>query len=209
MKFNPKKHHRRSIRLKGYDYSQAGAYFITICCKDMKCSFGKIENDEMILSEFGQIAFDEWIKLGERFANFELDVFQIMPNHMHGIAVLVDVLEISKNAENENKMNNIRDAVGDEIKGNEPEMDVIRTSSSATPATMGDMMGAYKSIVANECLKIWKSQWTGAGPAPIMGKLWHRNLYEHIIRNDHSYQNISNYIINNPKNWKDDRFFEE
>ncbi len=170
MKYNPKIHHRRSIRLKGYDYSQAGAYFITICCKDMKCIFGKIENSEMILNEFGQIAFDEWIKLSERFANFEWDLFQIMPNHMHGILVLIE----------------------------NPE-----------PTTMGDIMGAYKSIVANECLKIWKSRWTGAGPVPIMGKLWHRNLYEHIIRNEYSYQNISNYITNNPKNWKDDKFFDQ
>ena len=91
MKFNLKKHHRRSIRLKGYDYSQAGAYFITICCKDMKCLFGKIENGEMILGEFGQIAFDEWIKLAERFANFESDVFQIMPNHLHGILVIKEI----------------------------------------------------------------------------------------------------------------------
>ena len=74
---------------------------------------------------------------------------------------------------------------------------------------MGNMMGAYKSIVANEYLKIWKSRWTGAGPVPILGKIWHRNLYEHIIRNEHSYQNISNYIINNPKNWKDDKFFPQ
>jgi hypothetical protein len=85
MKFNPQIHHRRSKRLKGYDYSQAGAYFITICCADRKCSFGKIEKDEMILNEFGTIACNEWNRLPERFSNFELDIFQIMPNHMHGI----------------------------------------------------------------------------------------------------------------------------
>lgn len=189
MKYDPKKHHRRSIRLKGYDYSQAGAYFITICCKDMKYHFGKIENGAMILSEFGQIAFDEWVKLGERFANFELDVFQIMPNHMHGVAVLVDIGGKSNYTE--------RDI----------EMNFNHTKPTDTPASMSDMMGAYKSIVSNECLKVWKSQWTGVGPAPQMGKLWHRNLYEHIIRNESSYQRISNYIINNPTNWKDDKFF--
>ena len=88
MQFDPKIHHRRSIRLKGYDYSQEGSYFITICCQDMKCRFGKIENDEIILNEYGMIAYNEWVKLPERFPNFELDVFQIMPNHMHGIIVL-------------------------------------------------------------------------------------------------------------------------
>lgn len=85
MKYNPKMHHRRSIRLKGYDYSSAGLYFITSCCQDMQCRFGKIEKNEMVLNEFGRIAYNEWIKLPERFPNFELDVFQIMPNHMHGI----------------------------------------------------------------------------------------------------------------------------
>lgn len=89
--YNPQIHHRRSIRLKGYDYSQEGLYFITICCKDRKYRFGKIENDKMILNEYGTIAYDEWIKLTERFSNFELDVFQIMPNHMHAIIALKNV----------------------------------------------------------------------------------------------------------------------
>ncbi|PIY04942.1 MAG: hypothetical protein COZ21_05210, partial [Bacteroidetes bacterium CG_4_10_14_3_um_filter_31_20] len=94
MAYNPNIHHRRSIRLKGYDYSQAGAYFITICCKDRKCRFGKIVvgASVMELNECGQIAYDEWLKLSERFSNFELDVFQIMPNHMHGIIVLNDIV---------------------------------------------------------------------------------------------------------------------
>ena len=89
--YNPQIHHRRSIRLKGYDYSQVGLYFITICCKDRKYRFGKIENHEMTLNEYGTIAYNEWIKLTERFSNFELDVFQIMPNHMHAIIALNNV----------------------------------------------------------------------------------------------------------------------
>jgi hypothetical protein len=81
MKYNPQIHHRKSIRLKGYDYSQAGLYFITICVQDRKCLFGKIENDEMILNDFGTIACQQWQKLPQRFTHMELDVFQIMPNH--------------------------------------------------------------------------------------------------------------------------------
>jgi len=71
MTYNPAKHHRRSIRLKGYDYSQAGLYFITICCQDRICRFGHIENGEMMLKEYGQIAHNEWAKLPERFPNVE------------------------------------------------------------------------------------------------------------------------------------------
>ena len=89
-KYNPEIHKRKSIRLKGYDYSQAGLYFITICCDDRICRFGHIDKNEMILNENGIIAYNEWGKLAERFQNFELDVFQIMPNHMHGIIVLND-----------------------------------------------------------------------------------------------------------------------
>ena len=92
---HPQYHQRRTIRLKGYDYSQEGLYFITICCNrwgnNMRFPFGNIENREMKLNQFGQIAFDEWVKLSERFPNFELDVFQIMPDHLHGIISLNNV----------------------------------------------------------------------------------------------------------------------
>ena len=88
-KYNPKIHHRRSVRLKGYDYSQAGLYFVTICCQEMICRFGKIINGEMLFNELGAIVYNEWLKLPQRFQNFELDVFQIMPNHIHGIVALV------------------------------------------------------------------------------------------------------------------------
>ena len=77
IKFNPKIHNRRSIRLKGYDYSQTGLYFITICCHKMMCLFGEIKNDVMILNGRGFVAQNEWLKLPERFKNLELDVFQI------------------------------------------------------------------------------------------------------------------------------------
>lgn len=89
-KYNPLIHHRRSIRLKGYDYSQAGLYFITCCCHNKACRFGNIINEEMHLNQFGEIAHNEWLNLPQRFPHFEIDVFQIMPNHMHGIIFLND-----------------------------------------------------------------------------------------------------------------------
>ena len=233
MEYNPQIYHRKSIRFKGYDYSQAGAYFIAICCHNRHCVFGNIPvgagftpaldtpsthdkpftpahnkgqpqgiaptmTNTMVLNDYGTIACNEWQKLPERFLNVELDVFVIMPNHMHGIIVL-----------NENDGATI---------GNR--------------ATIGGIVGAYKSIVAIECLKIYKSKWAdvganpcgcpsssragvngklraGVNPAPMMGKLWQRNYYEHIIRNEQSYQTISNYILNNPAKWKEDKFFAE
>ena len=175
---------RKSIRLKGYDYSQAGAYFITICCQHMKCLFGKIVTDEMMLNEYGTIAYNEWNKLQDRFSNFELDVFQIMPNHMHGIIVLNEFVGAT--------------------------LAVARAGASPAPtvnSTIGDIVGAYKSLVANNCLQIFTEKSVGITPTPRMGKLWQRNYHDHIICNEQSYQTISNYITSNPLLWKDDKFF--
>ncbi len=234
-KYDPNIHHRRSIRLKGYDYTQAGAYFITICCDDRICRFGEIvgagftpaqftpaqftpaqftpaqftpaqftparftpahdgigqpQNNimqpqrfapTMQLNEYGQIAYNEWVNLPERFPNFELDVFQIMPNHIHGIIILNEITH---------PQNNI----------GQPQYNTGQPQGLPLP-TIGDIVGAYKSLVANECLTIFKNN------DQTMGKLWQRNYHEHIIRDEQSYQRISDYIINNPTKWNDDKFY--
>lgn len=87
-KYNPEIHHRRSIRLKGYDYSQEGAYFITICTHDRECLFGEIVNGEMRLNPFGEIVRDEWLKTPTIRPNIELAEWVIMPNHIHGIVII-------------------------------------------------------------------------------------------------------------------------
>jgi putative transposase len=88
MSYIPYIHNRRSIRLKGYDYSQAGLYFITICCYNRECLFGDVVNGEMVLNEYGTIACNEWLNTPNIRKKVELDVFVIMPNHMHGIIIL-------------------------------------------------------------------------------------------------------------------------
>jgi putative transposase len=196
-KYNPNIHHRRSIRLKGYDYSQAGLYFVTICCQDRICRFGEIKNGEMFLNEYGEIAYNEWIKLTERFTNFELDVFQIMPNHMHGIIALVGAgftPALDNDGQPEIGQNDGPSEIGNDV--GQPD---IRATARVDPK-VSDIMGAYKSLVANGCLGIYKSK------NEIMGKLWQRNYWEHIIRDEQSYQRISEYIINNPAKWADDKF---
>ena len=89
MKYNPEKHHRRSIRLKEYDYSAAGAYFITISAYNREPIFGEIVNGEMRLNECGRIAASCWDEIAVHFPNVELDAFIVMPNHVHGIIVIV------------------------------------------------------------------------------------------------------------------------
>ena len=214
MAYNSNIHHRRSIRLKGYDYSRAGLYFITICCDERLCRFGKIETGKMILNEYGMIAYNEWSKLPERFPNFELDVFQIMPNHIHGIIMMTDVGATLAVAQNEftptekGQPQGIAPTIAptvsptiSPIENGQPQ-GIAPTIAATISPTVPDIVGAYKSLVFNGCLKIYKSK------NEMMGKLWQRNYYEHIIRNEQAYQNISAYIINNPVKWTEDKFHQ-
>ena len=88
MKYGPKKHHRRSIRLKGFNYSRAGAYFVTICTKDRACLLGAVVDGDMRLNEFGEIVREEWLRTEQIRPNVALDTFIVMPNHIHGIIIL-------------------------------------------------------------------------------------------------------------------------
>ena len=90
MKYNPSIHHRRSIRLRGYDYTDGGAYFVTACTHERACLFGQIAGDEMSLSAYGEIALECWLDIPEHCPQADLDAFIVMPNHIHGILVLVD-----------------------------------------------------------------------------------------------------------------------
>ena len=90
MRYDPIKHHRRSIRLKGYDYSQPGAYAVTICVQGRFCIWGEIESGEMLLSPAGKMVQGVWLQLPARFPTVDLDAAVIMPNHFHGILLLSD-----------------------------------------------------------------------------------------------------------------------
>jgi REP element-mobilizing transposase RayT len=85
MKYNPEIHHRRSIRLKGYDYSQAGLYFITACTQHRQCLFGRVAKGEMVMNDAGEMVTQQWHDLSNRFHQIELHEFIVMPNHCHGI----------------------------------------------------------------------------------------------------------------------------
>ncbi|MCZ7542020.1 MAG: transposase [Anaerolineae bacterium] len=90
MRHDPNTHHRRSIRLQGYDYAQEGAYFVTICTHHRTCLFGEVVDSAMQLSGFGEIVQDCWFDIPAHFPYVELDAFVVMPNHVHGVIVIVD-----------------------------------------------------------------------------------------------------------------------
>ena len=181
-RYNPDIHHRRSIRLKGHDYSSSGAYFITICTQDRKCLFGEIDSDIIRwLSEYGEIAGEEWKCLGNRFHATIYDMFQIMPNHIHAIICI----------------NN----VGATLAVAQIAVDAKNRAEASPAPTIGDIIGAYKSLVQKRCLDLCKSKNT------TLGKLWQRNYFEHIIRSDDEYTRIAEYISNNPKTWEADKLW--
>jgi len=97
MKYNPDKHHRRSIRLKGYDYSQPGWYFVTICTQNREMLFGDVVDGKMVFNLFGKIIDYHWQKLPQHFKNIKLDEYQIMPNHFHGIIEIVGAMHDNDN----------------------------------------------------------------------------------------------------------------
>ena len=88
MAFDPEYHHRQSTRLRGYDCSSGGAYFLTLCTFECECLFGEVLEAKMILSDFGKIAEEEWLRSSEIRPDFELDAFVVMPNHLHGIVFI-------------------------------------------------------------------------------------------------------------------------
>jgi len=195
-KYNPNIHHRKSIRLKGYDYSQAGLYFITICVQDRKCRFGEIagvENfqPEMILNDAGKIADECWLEIPKHFPNTVLHEHIVMPNHVHGIVELLQTGSPNVGVQNFEPLRSPNELPRNEFQ-------------KIIPHSIGSIVRGYKTGVTkwfqNNNVRIENFQ-----PQPI----WQRNYYEHIIRDEKSYQRISEYIINNPKNWKEDNFFNE
>ncbi len=184
---NRPKPQRRSIRLPDYDYSSEGAYFGTICTKNRECLFGEIRNGEMILNEAGKMVQTVWRDLPKRFPFIELDQFVVMPNHFHGILILND--RVDRRGESR-----IRPVMGG--GGSKQGEHKVRPYGTLDK-TVGRIVQAFKSLVTHEYLNRIKTH----GWPQFSGRLWQRNYYEHIIRNEKSLNKIRQYIMVNPLNW--------
>ena len=183
MKFDPDVHHRRSIRLKGYDYSNAGAYFVTIVAWQREMLFGEIVDKEMVLNEFGQIVSEKWQWLETQYPYIELGAWIVMPNHFHGILVIHDV-----------GRGGSRSALVDDIQSmTRGESRIAPTSIKHKP--LGGLIGAFKTV-STKHINLLRN--TG-------GQIvWQRNYYEHIIRNEHEMDRIHRYIEANSSMWVED-----
>ncbi len=156
---------RKSIRLKNYDYSQGGAYFVTMCIQNRECLLGTMVENSVRLNAVGRMVKSRWEALASKYPNIQMDEFIIMPNHFHGIIHLA----------------------GEHSSG----------EHMGSPLQLSRMIQWFKTMTTNEYIKNVKTiNWP-----PFAGKLWQRNYYERIIRNEPELNNVRAYIQNNPLQW--------
>jgi len=204
MPYDPDIHHRRSIRLRGYDYTLAGAYFVTIITHHRARALGHIHDGVVTLTEAGRIAQACWDDLPNHYAHVELDAFVIMPNHVHGIIVLTDEpaeragLRPAHTTES-NAAPHVRTGRGPTPTEKAPTAPVRAGLRPALPRHgLPEIVRAFKSFSAR---RINKARQVRGVP------FWHRNYYEHIIRNEDSLNRIRAYIATNPSRWADDTLY--
>jgi putative transposase len=232
MTYDPEKHHRRSIRLKGYDYTQPGAYFITICTQGRECLFGEIIDGEMHLNEAGQIVVQTWQDLPNHVSNVQLDAFVVMPNHVHGIIIITDhaggIGAGFKPARTTMGPGSAGGAGSTAGPGSVGAGSVGAGSEPAPTTTTGPGPTAGSGPAAGP-----GSVGAGLEPAPTRSShglpeivrqfktfsarrinelrgtpgtpVWQRNYYEHIIRDESSLNRIRQYIAENPARWDADQ----
>lgn len=190
IQFDPQKHHRRSIRLKGYDYSKEGFYFITICCEDKAKIFGEIIDGKMILNEFGQIANEEWLNTANIRKNCKLHAHIIMPDHIHGI---IEIL-FSENPNNQiGAFKSPSHTIGAFIRGFKIATIKRIKEFILLGSVTGELQFAPTEFAPTDIIK------------NLNYKIWQRNYYEIIIRDELAFLNIARYIRNNPANHKTKR----
>jgi len=187
MKYNPDIHHRRSIRLKDYDYSANGAYFVTICANSRQLYFEEYP-------ELKQIVTEQWEDIPNRYSNIKLDEFTVMPNHIHGIIFIVGAtLAVAPDPTIAPTLTVEQDIINSDMAAN------MRAGARPAP-TVGDIVGTFKSLSIRDWLRHIKEYNINA-----VGKFWQRNYYEHIIRNENELYRIREYIQNNPLKWELDQ----
>ncbi len=197
MTYDPEKHHRRSIRLPGYDYTQSGAYFVTICAHERQCMFGEIVDGKMQLNGFGGIVEKWWREIPHHFVNVEIDYDIIMPNHFHGILWILQNRGGEVTSPPPSVYTNDRRG---EVTSPLPSVYTNGRGGGITPPPRKPTLGQIIAYFKYQSTKLINEIRQSPGVA-----VWQRNYYEHIIRNEKDLNRIREYIINNPLRWQFDR----
>jgi REP element-mobilizing transposase RayT len=164
-------YHRRSIRLPGYDYATAGAYFVTICIEKRRELLGRVVAGELCLNNSGQMVEVAWQELPKQYTGVETDAFVVMPNHIHGIVILTRVAQHG-----------------------------LLPSQPAYGLGLPDVVQRFKSFATAH----YRHAVIDQGWEPFRGRLWQRNYYEHIVRDEAELNRLREYIFYNPANWSED-----
>ena len=160
-RYNPDYHHRRSIRLRGYDYSRSGLYFVTICIQNRECLLGRVEDGVFLANEWGETIEKGLDDMILRYPGITVESWVVMPNHMHCI---VEIIQSSER--------------------------------NGQPFTLGEWVRLFKYDITKQINRLRNSPGV---------RVWQRNYYENMIRNEPSHQIIQNYIKNNPTRWTTDQ----
>jgi REP element-mobilizing transposase RayT len=174
--YDPEKHHRRSIRLRGYDYRLPGAYFVTICSYRWRCLFGEVIEGQMVPNAYGTVVHDEWCQSAKIRQEIRLDEFVVMPNHVHGIVVIIDDVG----------------ATGWSPVGGATGRSPLHVRPGPPPRSLGSFIAGFKSATTHRINGIRDTPGT-----PV----WQRNYYEHIIRTEDECDEVRTYIQENPLRW--------
>ena len=194
----PAEYRRNTTRLKGYDYALPGAYFVTLCTQNRECLYGVVEEDEMLLNDFGKIVDEEWRRTPFIRPDVTLDTFIIMPNHLHGIIMIHERSTAAANGPQ--AVEATRRVAPTHVYGlhaKRPLADPHRPKG-APSGSLGAIVGQFKSVSARRINR------TRSTPGSVV---WQRGFHEHVIRSEESLARIREYIAGNPAKWAEDRYF--
>lgn len=196
MVFDPNIHHRKSIRLRGYDYTEPGSYFITLVSWKRELFFGEIIDGLMHTSIEGQIVLDEWMKTSQIRQNVLIDEYILMPNHFHGILNITDQSNVRSIQQNDiGSMSHADTGLVGQTVGAMRRIAPTKLPKGAESGSIGAIIGQIKSITTKKIHKQWENS-----AIPV----WQRNYYEHIISSMEELNQIRHYIQTNPLHWSDD-----
>ena len=194
---------RRSIRLRGYDYSRPGAYFVTICTQSYIYLFGRIVAEKMVLNDAGRMAQGVWDELPVHYPGIETDAFIIMPNHIHGIVVIQPSAVGAGPRACPGGEARSSDAGPSSPAAESPHLGQPQGVAPTKTMSLPDVVHRFKTLTT--------SRYTDAvrhnGWKPFPGRLWQRNYWEHVVRSEQELHRVREYIVNNPAKWESDRLY--